>query len=76
VHKGNIASLNPRSRQHASLMFHTGASIPGEFPHLEGSADVARYLKVRDLAQAKEFRPELVAIFRAWCDSKDGSDGD
>ena len=49
-YKGNIASFNPRSKQHASLMFHTGASIPGEFPHLEGTGSVARYLKVDDLA--------------------------
>ena len=72
VYKGNIASFNPRSKQHASLMFHTGASIPGEFPHLEGSGDVARYLKVADLAQAKELKPELVSIFQAWCSMKDG----
>jgi len=71
---GNIASFNPRSKQHASLMFHMGASIPGEFPHLEGTGDVARYLKVADLAQAMELRSELVAIFKAWCDMKDAGD--
>ena len=72
-YKGNIASFNPRSKQHASLMFHTGSSIPGDFPHLEGSGDVARYLKVEDLDQARELEPELVAIFKAWCQMKDGS---
>ena len=71
VYKGNIASFNPRAKKHASLMFHTGASIPGEFPHLEGSGDVARYLNVQDLAQAKALEPELVAVFKAWCDLKD-----
>ena len=27
--EGNLASFFPKSKQHASLMFHTGASIPG-----------------------------------------------
>ena len=29
VYKGNLASFNPRSKKHASLMFHTGASRAG-----------------------------------------------
>jgi hypothetical protein len=70
-HKRDIASFNPRSTQHASLMFHTGASIPGEFPHLEGSGDVACCLKVADVAPAREREPELVAIVKAWCDARD-----
>ena len=36
MYKGNLASFFPKSRSHASLMFHTGAEIPGNFPHLEG----------------------------------------
>ena len=71
AYKGNIASFNPRSKKHASLMFHTGASIPGDFPHLEGTGDVARYLKVNDLAHAKELEGELVLIFTSWCEMKD-----
>ena len=71
TYKGNIASFNPRTKSHASLMFHTGAGIPGSFPHLEGSGDVARYLKVSDLEQAKQLQGELVAIFKAWCEMKD-----
>jgi hypothetical protein len=73
VYKGNIASFNPRAKKHASLMFHAGASIPGEFPHLEGSGDVARYLTVEDLQQAKELEPELISIVRAWCDMRDAT---
>ena len=73
-YRGNIASFNPRSKQHASLMSHMGAIIPGDFPHLEGTGDVARFLKVADLAQAKELESELVSIFRAWCDMKDAGD--
>jgi hypothetical protein len=71
TYKGNIASFNPRSKQHASLMFHTGASIPGSFPHLEGSGEVARYFKVSDLEEATRLEGELVRIFKAWCDMKD-----
>ena len=71
VYKGNIASFNPRAKKHASLMFHTGASIAGEFPHLEGTGDVARYLNVEDLAQAKALETELLSVFKAWCDLKD-----
>ena len=73
-YRGNIASFNPRSKQHASLMFHMGASIPGELPHLDGTGDVARYLKVADMAQAMEIKSELVSIFTAWCDLKDAGD--
>ena len=71
VYKGNIASFNPRAKKHVSLMFHTGASIPGEYPHLEGSGDVARYLSVEDMTQAKALEPELAAIFKAWCEMRD-----
>ena len=72
LYKGNIASFNPRSKKHASLMFHTGARIPGEYPHLEGTGDVARYLSVDNLAQARALEPELVSIFKAWCEIQDG----
>ena len=75
-YKGNIASFNPRSKRHVSLMFHTGASIPGDFPHLAGTGEVARYLEVADLAQAKELEAELVSIFKAWCDAKDADNRD
>jgi hypothetical protein len=71
IYKGNIASFMPRSKRHASLMFHIGASIPGDFPHLEGTGEVARYLNVKDLEQARQLEQELVAIIRAWCDMRD-----
>lgn len=70
-YKGNIASFNPRAKKHASLMFHTGASIPGDFPHLEGTGDVARYLNVADMAEAKALEREVLSIFKAWCDMRD-----
>jgi len=30
MYGGNIASFNPRAKAHVSLLFHTGASIPGD----------------------------------------------
>src|SRR5262245_50839412 len=59
TYKGNIASFYPKSRQHASLMFHLGAKIPGAFPRLEGTGDTSRVMKVADLAEAESARPEL-----------------
>jgi hypothetical protein len=41
-------------------------------PHLEGSGEVARYLTVADLEEARALEQELAAIFRAWCDMRDG----
>lgn len=73
TYKGNIASFNPRSKKHASLMFHTGASIPGNYPHFEGSGEVARYLKFTDMDQVAELQEELLSIFKAWCDAKDSA---
>ena len=52
-------------------MFHTGATIPGEFPHLEGTGDVARYLTFTSVEHAGELEAELLAIVAAWCDMKD-----
>jgi len=70
-YKGNIASFNPRTKKHVSLMFHTGASIPGKFPHLEGTGDVARYLKVFEMDQAKSLEKELKSLVKSWCKMKD-----
>ena len=53
IYRGNIASFYPRSKQHVSLMFHTGASLPDPDGLLEGEGDtsrVARFLDADDLA--------------------------
>lgn len=71
TYKGNIASFFPKSKQHASLMFHQGASIPGTFPRLEGGGDTGRFLKVPDLDDAEAVKAELQSIVRAWCDWRD-----
>jgi hypothetical protein len=56
-------------------MFHTGASIPGDFPHLEGGGDTARYMTFRDLDEAEARREELEAIVRAWIEMQSGKNG-
>lgn len=69
--KGNIASFNPRTKKHVSLMFHYGASIPGDFPSLEGTGDVTRYLKISNMDEAKATKDELIRIIQAWCAMKE-----
>lgn len=72
VYKGNLASFFPRAKAHASLMFHTGASIAGEFPSLEGGEAVSRFMKFASLDEVSAKSAELSAIVRAWCDQRDG----
>jgi hypothetical protein len=72
MYKGNLASINPRTKSHVSLMFHTGASIPGKHPRLEGGGDTARYMKFADLADVDSAADALRAIVAAWCDYRDG----
>ena len=71
MYEGNMASFNPRSKKHASLMFHTGASIPGGHPRLEGGGETARYMKFADLADVEQAAGEIAAVVAAWCDSRD-----
>lgn len=70
VFEGNLASFNPRSKKHASLMFHTGAQIPGDHPALEGGGEVARYIKIESLEDAERLRPDLERLVQAWIELK------
>ena len=70
MYEGNMASFNPRTKAHVSLMFHTGASIPGSFSRMEGGGDTARYVKFADLEDVETSADELRAIVAAWCDSR------
>jgi hypothetical protein len=70
--KGNIASINPQAKQFCSLMFHTGAQIPGEYPSLSGTGDVARYMRFEDEADVTKLTAELQAVVRAWIELKGG----
>lgn len=70
MYEGNMASFNPRSKKHASLMFHTGASIPGDHPHLTGGGETARYMAFADLDEVAEAADDIRAVVAAWCDSR------
>ena len=72
VYKGNMASFFPKSKKHASLMFHKGAFIDGDFPNLEGDGKEARSFKVADLDDLTSKLAELQAICIAWCEQQEG----
>ncbi len=72
VYKGNIASFFPKAKKHASLMFHKGAEIAGDFPNLTGDGKEARSMKFADLDDLAAKRDELAAVVVAWCDQRDG----
>jgi hypothetical protein len=72
VFDGNMASIDPRSKKHVSLMFHQGASLPGKHPRLEGGGATVRYMRFADLADVRAQRPDLEAAVRAWCKLKSG----
>jgi hypothetical protein len=73
IYKGNLASFNPRSKSHASLLFHTGASIRGDFPSLEGGNAVARYMRFASKDDVKAKSAELTRIVKAWCEQRDAA---
>ena len=71
--KGNIASFFPKARKHVTLMFHKGATIPGDFPNLLGDGREARTMQFADAADLDAKRAELQAVVRAWIALRDGS---
>jgi hypothetical protein len=68
VYRGNIASFYPRSKAHAALMFHTGASLPDPEGLLEGEGETSRVARFADLADLARKRQALQALVRAWVD--------
>jgi uncharacterized protein YdhG (YjbR/CyaY superfamily) len=73
---GNLASFFPKSKQHASLMFHQGATIPGSHPRLEGAGDTSRVLKIQSVAEANAARRDIERLVRAWCDWREAESVD
>lgn len=71
TYRGNMASFNPRTKAHISLMFHTGAGIPGAHPRLEGGGDTARYMKFASLEDVEAAREDLRRVVAAWCTSRE-----
>jgi hypothetical protein len=43
-YQGNIFSFNP-AKNFVSLLFHTGAKLPGEYAGLEGEGETARVMR-------------------------------
>jgi len=68
ANKGNLFSFNPRSKKHASLLFHTGAQIEGSFSLLEDETSVARTAKIANLDELARVTSQLRAIVKHWCD--------
>jgi uncharacterized protein YdhG (YjbR/CyaY superfamily) len=66
-YNGNLASFYPKSKEHASLMFHTGARIPGTHKRLEGSGQTSRVMKIATVAEANKAKSDIEKIVRAWC---------
>jgi uncharacterized protein YdhG (YjbR/CyaY superfamily) len=74
IYKGNLASFFPRSKEHASLMFHVGAKIPGKHPRLEGDGATSRVMKIATVADANAATRDIEKVVRAWCDWRDAED--
>jgi hypothetical protein len=73
VCRGNIASFNPRSKRHVSLLFHAGATIPGDHPHLHGGAGTAAYMSFADPADFDHQRDDLAVVLRDWISMKEST---
>ncbi len=73
IYKGNMASFFPKAKAHASLMFHKGAEIAGDFPNLMGDGKEARSMKFLDAEDLVRKKAELEGVVRAWCDQRDGT---
>jgi uncharacterized protein YdhG (YjbR/CyaY superfamily) len=75
TYRGNLASFYPKSKQHASLMFHVGAKIPGKHPRLEGSGGTSRVMKIGSVAEANAAKGDLERVVKAWCAWRDADGG-
>lgn len=69
--EGNVFSFAP-AKKHVSLLFHTGARIPGRHPGLDGEGQTARTMRFADLDDVETRRHELEAVLRAWIAWKGG----
>jgi len=69
AYQGNIVSFNP-SKKFVSLMFHRGAEIQGDFPHLEGDGRLVRVMRFADADEVEATKDELQAVIRSWCNAR------
>lgn len=66
--EGNLVSFQPRAKRFVSLLFHEGATIPGDHPILDGDGAHVRIARFRDQADLDSRADELAAVVRAWCE--------
>ena len=71
LYKGNIASFYMNTKQHVSLMFHTGASITDKYGILEGDGNVSRVAKFADKKDIERKKKALQSIIKEWIKLKD-----
>jgi hypothetical protein len=71
AYEGNLASFFPKSKAHASLMFHSGAKIPGSHPRLVGDAELGRSMKIASVGEADAAKRDIENVVKAWCDWRD-----
>ena len=71
MYKGNIASFYMNSKQHVSLMFHTGATIPGKHEILEGEGNVSRVVKFANMKDIEKKKKALQSVIKEWIKLKD-----
>ncbi|HJP66245.1 MAG TPA: DUF1801 domain-containing protein [Actinomycetota bacterium] len=72
-YRGNIASIDPRTKAAVNVMFHQGAKLPGRHPMLEGGGETVRYLKIVDAANLRRKRKALRGALTAWVALVEGS---
>ena len=70
VYAGNIASFYPKAKQHVSLMFHQGASLPDPAGLLEGEGDTSRVAKFADADDLAAKQDALQDLVRAWVEAR------
>lgn len=70
MYRGNIASFNP-AKKFVSLLFHTGAKIPGDHVGLDGDGETARVMRFADEAAVQKQAADLESVIKAWCAWKD-----
>jgi hypothetical protein len=71
LYQGNIASFYPKTKTHASLMFHRGAELPDPDGLLEGEGDVSRVARFLDADDLERKRAALQELVRAWIRARD-----
>jgi TfoX/Sxy family transcriptional regulator of competence genes len=71
MYKGNIASFYMNSKNHVSLMFHYGASLPDKKGLLEGDGAVSRVAKFTDMKDIEKKKTALQSLIKEWIKLKD-----